>query len=96
MRRKVVRFAVLAWLLMAALLARGALAQGTGFDLSWWTVGGGGDTSSTGGAYTLHGTIGQPGVGASMAGSSYALDGGFWGRGAPALDRRLYLPLVIK
>ena len=51
-------------------------AQG-GYDLSWWTINGGGDTS-TGGNYSLSGTLGQPEV-EVLSGGSYTLYGGFWG-----------------
>ena len=54
-----------------------ALAQsGSGFDLTWSTVDGGGGTS-TGGVLSLQGTIGQPDAG-TLLGGSYALQGGFW------------------
>ncbi len=53
-----------------------------GFDLSWWTVDGGGagvSNSSTGGSYTLSGTIGQPDANpVVMTGGQFALTGGFW------------------
>ncbi|HET9496461.1 MAG TPA: S-layer homology domain-containing protein, partial [Chloroflexia bacterium] len=51
---------------------------GGGFDLSWATVDGGGGTFSTGGPYSLGGTIGQPDAG-TMSGGNFSLDGGFWG-----------------
>ena len=71
------------WLVisLAVLLAGSsmlALAQGGGYDLSWWTVDGGGTTSGTGGVYALAGTIGQPDAG-TLSGGAYTLDGGFWG-----------------
>ena len=47
------------------------------YAIDWFTIDGGGGTS-TGGAYSLSGTIGQPDAG-RMTGASYALDGGFWG-----------------
>ncbi len=51
-------------------------AQGSGdFAVSWWTAGGGGNTSS-GGRYTLAGTVGQPGAGV-LGGGAYTLQGGF-------------------
>jgi hypothetical protein len=53
-----------------------------GFDLSWHTIDGGGGTS-TGGGFTLSGTIGQPDAGA-MSGGDFALVGGFWAGGAAA------------
>ena len=47
------------------------------FSLNWSTVDGGGGTS-TGGVYTVSGTIGQPDAG-TMSGGTYALSGGLWG-----------------
>jgi hypothetical protein len=47
------------------------------YSLDWSTVDGGGGTS-TGGVYTVSGTIGQPDAGA-MSGGNYSLTGGFWG-----------------
>jgi len=47
-----------------------------GYNISWHTIDGGGGQSS-GGAYSLTGTVGQPDAGA-MAGGDYELLGGFW------------------
>jgi hypothetical protein len=47
------------------------------YDLSWWTVDGGGATFSTGDSYSLGGTVGQPDAGTS-GGGTYNLVGGFW------------------
>jgi len=73
------------------------LAQG-GYELSWWTVDGGGYTrlASSGGGYELGGTIGQPDAGV-LAGGGYSLGGGFW-RGGAAISPpyRMYLPLVVR
>jgi hypothetical protein len=78
------------------LLAGGALAQsGNGYDLSWWTVDGGGYTFSTGGVYTLGGTIGQPDAGV-LTGGEYTLGGGFWGGGAVSAQYSIYLPIVLR
>jgi hypothetical protein len=55
------------------------LSQATlssGFDLSWYTIDGGGGTSS-GGGFTLSGTIGQPDAG-SMSNAQFEIAGGFW------------------
>jgi hypothetical protein len=71
------------------------LAQG-GYDLSWWTVDGGGYTYSSGGGYEIGGTIGQPDSGV-LAGGSYTLGGGFWRGGVMVLTRyHAYLPLVVR
>ncbi len=76
-----------------------ALAQsGGGYDLSWWTVDGGGGTVG-GSEYTLTGTAGQPDAGAALSGGSYTLYGGFWpgaGGGAAPGGHKLYLPLVMR
>jgi hypothetical protein len=46
------------------------------YELSWYTIDGGGGRSS-GGPYVLTGTIGQPDA-AYSAGGGYELLGGFW------------------
>ncbi|MFM9996197.1 MAG: hypothetical protein ACKVU4_10390 [Phycisphaerales bacterium] len=58
--------------------ASNAAAQmGPGLDLTWNTYDGGGGVS-TGGGFTVTGTIGQPDAG-GMAGAPYEVRGGFWG-----------------
>jgi len=46
------------------------------YAIDWSTSDGGGGTS-TGGVYSVSGTIGQPDAGA-MSGGNYTLQGGFW------------------
>jgi hypothetical protein len=61
-----------------AILAASALAvRGQSYSIDWSTVDGGGGTS-TGGVYSVSGTIGQPDAG-TMSGGNYSLAGGFWG-----------------
>jgi hypothetical protein len=91
---------LLALLLVSAALLPGehaVLAQvGGDYDLSWWTVDGGGATFSTGGSYSLGGTMGQPDAGA-IAAESYVLQGGFWPGGEIMTSLyRIYLPLVMR
>ncbi|MGD9029068.1 MAG: hypothetical protein PVG25_04585 [Anaerolineae bacterium] len=92
---------VVASLLLAAAVASHvqgtALAQSAGpYDLTWSTIDAGGDTLSTGGDYTLGGTIGQPDA-SVLRGGRYTLAGGFWGGGeVVAGDHRIYLPLVLR
>jgi len=70
--------------------------SGGGYDLTWNTVDGGGQTFSTGGGYSLGGTIGQPDAG-MLTGGGYTLGGGFWRGGAVALPPyTIYLPLVVR
>ena len=72
-----------------------ALAAGS-YDLSWWTVDGGGGSSS-GSGYTLNGTLGQPDAGTLASGGGYTLAGGFWHGGvAASLETKVYLPLLTK
>ena len=60
---------------LAIMATAGAFVVGD-FDLSWYTIdGGGGD--SAGGDFELSGTIGQPDAG-MMAGADFELTGGFW------------------
>src|SRR5256885_1506378 len=47
------------------------------FTIDWFTVDGGGGTS-TGGVFSVSGTIGQPDAG-HMSGGNFTIDGGFWG-----------------
>jgi len=63
------------WLLGAVLCAFGSAASAQ-YSIDWYTIDGGGGTS-TGGVYTVSGTIGQPDAG-SMSGGNYTLTGGFW------------------
>jgi hypothetical protein len=66
------------------------------YDLSWHTVDGGGATWSSGGTYSLGGTVGQPDAG-NLAGGSYTLGGGFWQGGPVAQGMyQVYLPLVLR
>lgn len=52
-------------------------AHAQNYSIDWFTIDGGGGTS-TGGVYSVSGTIGQPDAGA-MSGGNYSLIGGFWG-----------------
>jgi hypothetical protein len=46
------------------------------FSIDWYTIDGGGGTS-TGGVYSVSGTIGQPDAG-QMSGGNFTIEGGFW------------------
>ena len=64
------------------------------YQIDWYKIAGGGGTS-TGGVYSVSGTIGQPDVGGPMSGGNFSLTGGFWALyavqppGAPSL--RIFL-----
>lgn len=72
---------------LALLLALAAAPASAQYDVDWHTVDGGGGRAS-GGAYVLHGTVGQADAdlvpqcsadgGPACAGATYVLTGGFW------------------
>jgi hypothetical protein len=81
-----------------ALLGVISVSALAGYTLDWWTVDGGGMTSSIGGSYSLGGTIGQPDAGTSNGGT-YIQDGGFWGGAVPTETVPVYilfLPLIMR
>jgi len=109
MKRRRVRLMQVCVLFLLLLLSDAALAHaqtgggpstplgtgGTGYDLTWSTIDGGGYMFSTGGGYSLGGTVGQPDAGVfASAGGGYSLAGGFWG--GAAVQYNIYLPVVIK
>ena len=61
---------------LAALLYLTVHCRAQNYAIDWFTIDGGGGTS-TGGNYTLSGTMGQPDAG-TLSGGSYTLEGGFW------------------
>lgn len=88
-------FIVIALLILLALTTSHSISpasaqSGGTYDLTWNTIDGGGATFSTGGAYSLGGTIGQADAG-TMNGGSYALNGGFWVGLSNSLT---YLPFI--
>jgi hypothetical protein len=54
-----------------------AVQAQTNYSIDWHTIDGGGGTS-TGGVYTVSGTIGQPDAGGPMTNGQYSVIGGFW------------------
>ena len=84
-------FLVLFAALLLVSIVASPQAQAQSYAIPWWTADGGGGTS-TGGSYTLSGTIGQPDAGI-LTGGSYTLTGGFWGQ---ELIHMVYLPLILK
>jgi hypothetical protein len=69
-------------------------ASAQSYSIDWYTIDGGGGTS-TGGVYSVSGTIGQPDAGGPMTGGNFSLTGGFWALyalqtpGAPTLNIKL-------
>ena len=75
---------VLAFLVPLAVAAGVSAQSGVGYDLTWNTIDGGGDTFSAGVPYSLGGTVGQADAG--------LLSGGFWGSG----QTYIFLPMILR
>jgi len=62
------------------LILSGGLSTALAADwqINWWTLDGGGRTSTNAGGLALSGTLGQPDAGV-MTGGTLRLVGGFWG-----------------
>ena len=76
--------------LLPVVFCANALAQS--YSIDWYKIAGGGGMNSTGGVYSVSGTIGQHDAGGPMTGGNYSLTGGFWALfavqtpGAPVLN----------
>lgn len=77
------------------MLGTSSITAAQSSSLDWFTIDGGGGTS-TGGVFAMSGTIGQPDAHAQpMTGGNFSLTGGFWSLfavqtpGAPLLTIRL-------
>lgn len=91
--KKTATFFIVLVLLVLATVAVNA-QTGSGYNLTWWTIDGGGSQNISAGSYTLSGTIGQPESGTAKGGG-YELSGGYWS-GAPPLGYRNYLPTIVR
>ena len=73
-KRRYAGVAILALCLLTSVLCPPAFAQ---YSIDWHTIDGGGGTS-TGGVYSVSGTIGQPDAVGPMTNGQYSVTGGFW------------------
>lgn len=79
---------------IAALLLLTMSLHAQQYSIDWYKIAGGGGTS-TGGVYSVSGTIGQPDASGAMSGGGYSVTGGYWSLfavqtpGAPTL--RIFL-----
>ena len=71
-------------MLLASGLGLPAPGEAAPYEITRWTVDGGGASPRQAGPYTCGGTVGQPDAG-RLSRLSYALAGGFWGSLAPAV-----------
>ncbi|MBP9901633.1 MAG: hypothetical protein V9H26_18840 [Verrucomicrobiota bacterium] len=58
-------------------LTLGIIAHGQSYNIDWFKIAGGGGTS-TGGVYSLSGTIGQLDASGPLTNGQYSVTGGFW------------------
>ena len=63
--------------LLCAWAASAGTAAAQNFNIDWSTIDGGGGTS-TGGVYSVSGTLGQPDAGGPLTNGQYSVTGGFW------------------
>ncbi|MBI4790130.1 MAG: hypothetical protein HY782_24105 [Chloroflexi bacterium] len=98
-RKHIVRLALVTTLLLVAVSPAFATATpvvaegGDEYQLTWFTVGGGGGGMSSGdGVYSMSATAGEPAT-EKISNGEYSLQGGFWGA---LQDFLLYLPLIRK
>ena len=64
-------------LLTSALALTAPALHAQSYSINWFKVAAGGGTS-TGGLYTVNGTIGQPDASGPLTGGAYSVTGGFW------------------
>jgi hypothetical protein len=65
------------WLLLATILLAPSVLLAQQYSIDWYKIAGG-DGTSTGGVFTVSGTIGQADASSAMTGPGYSLTGGFW------------------
>jgi hypothetical protein len=90
------RWSLVSLALLLALLPLVLASASGSFDLSWWSVDGGGGPSG-GGDFNLQGVAGQPDPGL-LQGGDFSLAGGFLSGGTalPPPGHNLFLPLLAK
>ena len=64
-------------IILAGILLVATAASAQNYSIDWHTIEGGGGTS-TGGVYSVSGTIGQPDAGGPLTNGQYSVTGGFW------------------
>ncbi len=92
--RKINRSTYVALALFLVLSVSGLRVAGSAFtpSIDRWVVAAGG-TASTGGSYSLSGTMGQVEAGPALTNGSYQLTSGFW---YMAGHSKVYLPAVLR
>jgi hypothetical protein len=94
MRRRLLALLIVLILTGTVLVGIAYAQTGSGFDLSWNVIsGGGGSGPMTGSGYKVTATLGQTAVGSS-SGSGFSISHGFWNIGI--ISYLLNLPATLK
>ena len=81
--------------LLVGLSGNPAQADTSDFVIQWFSIDNGGVMESSGGSYTLRGTIGQPDAGV-ISGGDFTLQGGFWNSDTANTLLDIFMPVVVK
>ena len=81
------------WIVLSTLLLMPRHPAFAQYSIDWYKIAGGGSTS-TGGVYSVSGTIGQPEASGVMSGGNYSLTGGFWAAYAVQTPGAPYLSVL--
>jgi hypothetical protein len=74
------------------------VAAQNGYDIPWWSIDGGAQTSSED-LFTLNGIAGQPDAGRAMTGGDYQVTGGYWQAsesGGGEEKFKVFLPNILR
>lgn len=74
--KKILKIAALA-LFLSTLNSQLSTVMAQSYSVDWYKVAGGGGTS-TGGTYSVSGTIGQHDASGALSGGNFSVTGGFW------------------
>jgi hypothetical protein len=96
------KFLLLALIIFSGLFAVITPAFAQNYSIDWYKISGGGGASS-GGQYSVSGTIGQHDAGGPMSGGNFSLTGGFWSLisvvqtpGSPVLIIQVINPTTVR
>jgi hypothetical protein len=92
MKRKWIAALILGLVITSLVVSIGVAQTGSGYNLSWNVVGGGGSQGMTGSNYSLDSTAGQNVI-AISSGSGRDLPQGFW---SFLTQIRQFVPLIAK
>lgn len=97
LKKKWVGFLLVLLLVVGMTTAVSANINGAiGYTIHKSSVAGGGHQASTGGSYSLAGTVGQATARTAVTTGDYLVSSGFWASGHPNASYHIYLPAIIR